>query len=356
MDCRDFFTITNLMDSYYDEEGSLGFRGPLQNLDVVVDYFSDHGLVSLARTSEWLCNTECQDPRDRIYGLLALVDWDSEGLSILPDYSKSTWNLARELVAGGHPWHCIGVLRMLKTDARAPEMRALVRDRLSPGVAATTSTKPRNFDFKDVVAATLSEDDNGRLICGLGYRYRSDDLQAWHTSELLASIRRMAPPEHRWYDISDRAPREVFQKSGGQIVALAHPEARPGDMLVFKTGWRGLFLKGFILRRANSLALDIVGNGIIIEDLAITTDAVPHMEADEVPQHDLFNARLVLSATPEDIMMFVLGVCEDFGLPQARERDPAAELEHLFVRPVSAPKAAAKLLPLALKTRHRRSR
>lgn len=65
---------------------------------------------------------ECQDPRDKVYGALALIDW--EGLApVTPDYAKSPYDLAKEMHLDRLPastaWQLIVHLAI---DVQSPEI------------------------------------------------------------------------------------------------------------------------------------------------------------------------------------------------------------------------------------------
>lgn len=69
------------------------------------------------------------------------------------------------------------------------------------------------------------------------------------------------------------------------------------------------------------------------------------INVEETLKQDLCRVRVLLSATPEDIIMFTLGLCDDGDFSGGARRDAGMELLHLMVRPVGRAEGAARLLP-----------
>jgi hypothetical protein len=54
---------------------------------------------NLDQIFEWFHSFQCEDPRDRLYGILGLIDWTPTGWPpLMPDYSLSTLCLAMQLI------------------------------------------------------------------------------------------------------------------------------------------------------------------------------------------------------------------------------------------------------------------
>ncbi|GIZ46602.1 hypothetical protein CKM354_000972200 [Cercospora kikuchii] len=70
----------------------------------------------------------CADPRDRLYALLGLIDWTkSECEPIVPDYSKSAWDIAVDLAEPLGLIQIQACLRAFQLDAHHVDMLAAVR-------------------------------------------------------------------------------------------------------------------------------------------------------------------------------------------------------------------------------------
>lgn len=165
------------------------------------------GGLRLVDASINLTGAECQGPRDRVYGLLALIDWSAHGMERpLPDYSKSAWDLEKELVGELATDDCRGVLKMLRINATSTEMHALVCARLSPPSPLSEPSNVREFDFSRMVASKLSKDGDGTLVCRLEYDQPYDEeAQTCNLSQLLAPLKLM---DFGSYDRHDRRPQK----------------------------------------------------------------------------------------------------------------------------------------------------
>ncbi|SMY28355.1 unnamed protein product [Zymoseptoria tritici ST99CH_1A5] len=344
----DLFVVWEMMD--YLVDGTY-VTTPLGTLCMILEH-RDGDRAALRYTIEYASDMECYDSRDRIYGLLALIDWDGAGIDhIFPDYSRSSWSLAVDLMLGLEPKDCIDVLRMLRIDAVDPDIRTLVYRQRSSQNPGNRSSAPRDFDHGGVVAVRLTKEAHGMLICETECSTLGSKSQEWLDSELLAPLSFVSPKSHVSHGVGHERPREVHG-SKGQRVALVSCNARVGDLLVLTPFLRGMQRKCFVLRCTSSTALDVIGNGIMNGGcgrwLQEQYRRLPEMVTESsspLPHQDVFKARFVLTATPEEIMVFTLGVVEDSDLIGGSECKPSEEAMHLMGRPVGRPSGAARLVP-----------
>ncbi|SMR43040.1 unnamed protein product [Zymoseptoria tritici ST99CH_1E4] len=293
---------------------------------------------------------ECQDPRDRVYGLLALIDWGPDKAAwIFPDYSKSTLDLAREVITKSGKGECRfvqDVLRTLRIDLLIPELIAIVQVRLSLQCPVSLATEISDFNlgsaFSPLVVARLTRGPHEAMLYGL--RYMDTDLYTNErdASELFAALRVTALPEYNWYGSDVRKPHKVFTEVGDHAVALVCHDARPDDVIVFSADERAARGGGqqacLVLRPTLHTTFNVVGYGTYCHSKAFfdwsAWREIPDLKADEEIRRDVFQAGLRWSASAADIMIFGLGVSiideDDDGRSQ---RNLGRELLHLTVRP-----------------------
>lgn len=90
MEWEELNMIEGMLDTL--DKANEGFsESPLgQLVQLSSEILSSEGTIPLHDLMLQLDNAKCTDPRDRIYGLLALVDWEESGLEpIVPDYARS---------------------------------------------------------------------------------------------------------------------------------------------------------------------------------------------------------------------------------------------------------------------------
>ena len=72
-------------------------------------------------------DARCSDARDKIYGVLGLVDWKRYGLKpLMPDYTTSIWKLALQLIKYTRS---IRLLWAFNISVETPELQELVHSR-----------------------------------------------------------------------------------------------------------------------------------------------------------------------------------------------------------------------------------
>lgn len=308
---------------------------------------------------------ECQDPRDRIYASIALIDWEQDGLDpIIPDYSISAWSIAAQLVrtlpAAKVPTCCSNIMEYLEIDETTSELRDLIEDRKSLTPPGQQNTLTRRYEFSPGFVASLWEDSDGTLRCALGTSKNRNSLRDGsfdaREQELLRLLELVDQPEYDWCDQPGRKPRKVFSKD--KVVALVCGTTLPGDILVLCNDWHGMnesgIMKGIILRPTSSHALDVVGAGLISTEATDQAYTEATISGFDTSVHDMIVAgnalshhscMLILNATAEDLMLFSSVYSHRHPKYSRRYAKDSRQLLHLVTRPVNAPKGAARLIP-----------
>lgn len=307
MKMDNLFVISRLVRKTPNEDEDQ--HNPLSAAVLVVVLHWRIQCLRLYHIFESLSSSKCQDIRDKIYGVVALINWESEGIKhVRPDYSRCIWSLAKELVTGTDVTWVIDLLRMFEIDAGTPELVAVMQQRISTSIPAKQCTDMRSFFFIDMLAARLSG-DNDKLSCAFKHAVELGKDLSRDVAELLAPLNLLALQEYEWCKMNGREPKEVHSHSG-DLVALVCGQARPGDVLVHHEH-RSMLHKCFVLRPKHGMNLRVFGNGILVNSTLMGSrvrSKLPTIIGDALPEHDLFKANLQLNATPDDIMLFFVGV------------------------------------------------
>ena len=100
------------MEEGFDEDCYYVFKNPL-------DFSSGLPKSHISRLLNMFSASQCEDPRDRIYGGLALTDW-RDTPPILPDYNNSAYELVKEMlrthISYFDAWKVIQSLRIDSND------------------------------------------------------------------------------------------------------------------------------------------------------------------------------------------------------------------------------------------------
>lgn len=303
--------------------------------------------VRIKDVIRFLDTTECYDPRDRIFGITAMIDWEQDGMCpLLPDYSKSAWSLAETLIEGlphlGALYYYF-ILEVLRVDASTPERCELVRDRISPQSSACQTPRNCRFLLTGMIAMRLREGAGNALQCAQG----GWKIEESAISNLLAPLELLHLQEYNWCNGDDRSPKKVLWQD--HPIALVCGTARPNDILLVMAREEGFMdKKCLVLRPGNNTTLDVIGTGIaegrLDHEQCLLLRSMSR-KADTLPSCDLFSCDLLLSATSQDVMFFLSGFASNMSEMYEGKEDPREWLQFLMTRPIDAPVSAARLVP-----------
>ncbi|KAH7026655.1 heterokaryon incompatibility protein-domain-containing protein [Microdochium trichocladiopsis] len=179
--------------------------------DMIHDSHVRYKLPNLLENSADLL---CADPRDRIYGVLQLVDWAGTGRSRpVPDYSLSSIQIALNLLDGGH-FNSIREVKYLSNALAITEADIVnTKHELLAGLH-----KVQQWDAKVHDISLIQLRDDGQLYAEHG---RGDSAMAG----------KPMPSETDIGDFFDGEKTiEILGPTG--TVAVVCAAARPGDLLV----------------------------------------------------------------------------------------------------------------------------
>ena len=311
-------------------------RSPLcQLVQLSSEILSSEGSVPLRDLMIQLDDAKCTDPRDRVYGLLALINWEDSGLDpIVPDYGRSAWDIAVRLLPSLSPYDCPRVMRRLQIDNATAEMQQLIGERLVPTVQAKDSSLTHGFNFQRMMFIRLVQEKPGVFRMDRG---DSQKHPCFDPSKFIIASGLM----HSWNELEHRAthpdrPQRLY--FGDQLIALLSSEAISGDLVCFSPFHD--MDACLVLRIGDSQyqKLDAVGAGNFLTESRdffreqAFKHAIPGMRTRNIPTDATFQAELRVSAMAEDIMV-LLG---DFNTDYCRLLD---------IQPIRSSAGAAELVP-----------
>ncbi|KAF2168425.1 hypothetical protein M409DRAFT_21175 [Zasmidium cellare ATCC 36951] len=295
----------------------------------IADLWSDRRLATLDiegaldLASDRLCN----DPRDRVYGLLGFIDWSVSDAPLLPDYDKTVVQLAIDVLER------IGDLRAtrktlvpLEVFAGNEAMRQL-RQRSQQGARTCTNRKLMKWAYFTGIQLRTSKGEDELPGKGISLGTPGDRLDE---SQIPGSIKGMLEDHYQSHPESDLKPLAV----GSQVVGFAGHETQVDDVLAYPEIFRHNEQIFLVLRHRPENNFDVVGQGFLVgrhtwKSLA----AVTHWKDKE----DFMTFSVDMTA--EDAVLFIgqdLIIDED-----GTERyDLEARFERLAVNPIGQPGGA----------------
>lgn len=298
---------------------------------------------------------ECSDPRDRLFGQHQLIDWDKSGITpILPDYSKTPWQLAMMAANAVDLIHITELLEALQISHLHQEMRHEVQERLAGhSTFLVPSSETEDYSVHWKAAQRVSEGHsycvrlsrvNGILVAPLSKQSRPGNCTVEASD--VAQLYNILKPVLSLYEA--RLPQVLQSLEGGRYAALLPQDAREGDLLTHAgLSDAGLLL---VLRQSTSSEsmYDVIGQGIVLNDHCVGPRSTPkqlHYAACEctVP-HQLFTARVELRTTPSDALVLMgQDLLLEQGLEDWEKWDQVARLLRPVTKPLMSPTGAAKI-------------
>lgn len=289
-------------------------------------------------------DADCFDPRDRLFGLLALIKWPAGVDPIAPDYTKTTFDLALQLARFLEDDSLDDMLRAFKISYNTPDMMALVSTRKRPSSGLTTpacGSKIYNTSRNicsygggfTIIGRLESYHVPGYLTCSL-LEYLMIDAR--ELKDILASM-----PD------VDKSQQPLLYKKYRLGLVCANAEA--GDFIVAICGQRRHFLghtagvRGYlVLRHNHGTHYDLIGQGLVPIPAGFTA-IINYSPYDEADQR---YAKLEVSFTAEDKIVLVGQDLKDRGSEVYRKReiyDMEACFRRLLTCPAADPQCAVKI-------------
>ena len=230
-------------------------------------------------------NAKCHDPRDRIFGILSLVEWPHGLPPLEPDYTLSTIGLAAMAVSycdSHDPSEVLNYLSVLRTALNITPYEEAVADMIS--------TRRKRYATSDVQA----EHSLRTIPTPAGLRKRSI-TESWFTQtcrirgvgsklqvntlEAFAAGGRLDLPVERYIKTGLGLPLMV----GSSVAAIVPPQTKIGDILILNATDHSPI--GFVISEVQSCQIYfVVGRAVILPDWQCITgfaiEGKPHSPSD----------------------------------------------------------------------------
>ncbi|KAF2164975.1 hypothetical protein M409DRAFT_56321 [Zasmidium cellare ATCC 36951] len=311
--------------------------------------------------------SKCKDPRDRVYGLLSLINWADGSEAIEPSYTTSAYELAKKI----EPSIALGQLRKVLASLKLNIEDQAVKDAIRPRFGSTTALNGStacglNRHYKSLCQEELDDklmcsrivlDEKDNFNAGLrklpldGSNPRrssgeSSPLSNEVNDDVESSIedgiwRRLSSLLLRF---SDCPPEKLIL--GSNVAGLTCNGTAVGDILVrLPIEAQEVFL---VLRQRRGEIFDVVGQAILFPGYTLGCSAEPDDRSDAA---QLFDAQVELCLSTEDaVLLFVqdMGVPEGVGIEEVPIDDegPIDEehwLRRLFTFVTTNPAEAARV-------------
>ena len=284
---------------------------------------------------------QCTDPRDRIYAFLPLIDWKTCSLSpILPDYTKTDFELASQAIKYVPLFRADSLLLSLGVPSTTPAMQTLIRqirDGKNCGFKANSRRRTYRLNTSRVIREIEAGDRN--LTAGITRHEVIFGGLDDQRRQKLRDLNQLPEVMAARANASNSQPLLV----GSETAALVCKEARAGDLLLPLSSYDlGRLL--MVVRHDSGVVYNIVGQGFLfsgytfcdkfIELENAERDYTRHQSCflDHVcgcvggPKHDMLRADKDIDLTAQKAMVLI---GQDFVEPGLWSFDPWRRLQRL---------------------------
>ncbi|CAK1358641.1 unnamed protein product [Cercospora beticola] len=223
------FDEWGLIDSWYK-----GHKLFIREIDIMKSVYRRDAATARGHLEYFwdnLSHFSCEDPRDRVYGVLGIFPWNLVGIEKpLPDYEISCFDLALHLLSHTQ------VLSLGDTDGIVAALaldKLDIADLIQQFKASVTVTQPANsgsilYETSVTAACLIQQDCEGQLFVALDYIGAELD-PAGEEEHLYAGCRRRFNSTN---SLHDREHQPVQLLTENRLSVIAWHEATPGDILI----------------------------------------------------------------------------------------------------------------------------
>ncbi|KAM3415986.1 hypothetical protein BST61_g9475 [Cercospora zeina] len=207
----------------------------ISNLDDLL-HIGDRAYSSSGLNGIWglLAQFLCEDVRDRIYGVLGLIDWEQAEVPMpVPDYESPVFELTVRLVpqarnqrlqASSGQTKLLG-LELLPTPILIDQFKA------SQYLKQSAAVDPPMWVFKPYNVCFVQQDCHGRLCADLVLMEDGEWESAFEAGRLLKAAAQLNGRDAIALPFSDgEDPVRIY--TGDTVSVIVWPEVEPGDILV----------------------------------------------------------------------------------------------------------------------------
>lgn len=268
----------------------------------------------------WFGSYRCSDVRDRIYGVLCLVNWEYyDRPALIPDYSLTMTEVALEVIKFCEPYILPKLVRSFGINNGIGEIQQYIERRRSktegdpewPGpLPKPQRAEPSYRDLETARFAVIQNHPSGYMTAALAKRSVSTRGSSGPTSFLEG------------LDASDAVQIMV----GSEIAVLGCFGTRAGDLLVHY--WRDRRDIGLILRQNSGSTFDIIGQVVLLEGYRLCQkfyDDCTKCPVTPGVEHAILGGRLELCLTEEDLLtLFAQDVSAVWSDSDRRDQVPSS--------------------------------
>jgi hypothetical protein len=264
--------------------------------------------------------SSCSEPRDRLYGLLGLIDWSNDLEPIFPDYKASTFDVAVQVAPYFSFEQIPEMLAAFQITSEDETVQRLISQRRqvidigerNTPMDAARDSKPlsNNHSINESVPAMCAyiqsdEDDNMTATLKKSDYYvesTPSDFEesgdSW-TEETFSS----EEPEQSASEMASflsstslgMRPQPIVL--GSEVVGYVCNKAREGDILVSLSSLSRCIL---VMRQNQGEIFDIIGQGLLLQEYEFGCNTGVYDDSAEVA---LFSAQIELKIAAEDVML-----------------------------------------------------
>ncbi|KAK3714673.1 hypothetical protein LTR37_007653 [Vermiconidia calcicola] len=257
--------------------------------------------------------SECYELPDRLYGLLGLIEWPDGVEPILPDYDRTTFDIAVRRL--------IGKRRELK------EREGFQEARSAAGEFKAMHEIGQENNGRGPLCGLIELDQNGNITTNLvkendgGFTMPHSPSESEHSMDNLYE----APSDSKSREqlesdmasflssiSSELRPRVIML--GSEAAGLVCKNAREGDILVPLLS--NVFL---LLRQSHDEIFDVIGQAILLQEYELGRDPRAN---DNITEEALFWAQVELKVTAEDAVLLFAQDRDDLDVDDNEIDDP----------------------------------
>ena len=271
-------------------------------------------------------DSSCSEPRDRLYGLLGLIDWANELEPIFPDYEASIFDVAVQVAPHFSSEQIPEMLAAFQITSEDKTVQRLIRqrrqvidigERNTPMDAARDSKSLYNdIPINKVIPAMCAylqsdEDDNMTALLKKSEFYigsTPSDFGEASDSCTEEAFSPEVPKQSASAMASLLSPTSLETRPkplvlGSEVVGYVCNKARERDILVSLSNLSRCIL---VMRQNQGEIYDVVGQGLLLQEYEFGCNAGVYEDSTEVA---LFSAQIELKIAAEDVMLlFVMDI------------------------------------------------
>jgi len=147
--------------------------------------------IRVEEVFSWFSDFLCSDPRDRLYGLLRLIEWPANMPALIPNYAQSAFELALRLKDCMYFFTIGDMLKALSMDCRTEQVQQLINERR---ISTTDQLEDEEYGYQAFGPPSeacsylkLELDKTGNLTTGL----KEISSAAIHSQETITNSKEL---------------------------------------------------------------------------------------------------------------------------------------------------------------------